>query len=148
MASPGLSKRPVHMAELVKASIKQGVPTDISAQVSTAEPILGAPDSCSALQQHASQADGCVQLEAKHQLVVLLCMQSGNTSGTVLIYNVFTTMKTAGTPQAPGNIYRVRIMGPEIMQPAVNYCGNVAAASLSVSYPGVHNRVVARAQTR
>jgi hypothetical protein len=124
--------------ELVNAVVDQGVPSNTSAQVS----IALSSRSCTALQQQASQADACVRLESRQSLFVLLCMQPGNAEGALLIYSLDTTgavLAQSHTPRARGNIYRIRVSGPEILQPAIHYCGTVAAAGFSVGYPGTYH---------
>jgi hypothetical protein len=126
--------------DLVHAVVIQGVPANICPVLDTASTSVA--DACSALQQQASQADGCVRLEARPSLVVILCMQSGNSEGTLVIQSlapaagVATTDNT--TPTADGNICHIRVSGPEILQPAVHYCGNVAAAWFRVSSTGTY----------
>lgn len=128
--------------ELVGVINDQGVPSNICPVVFTAP---SRSDACSALQQQASQADGCVRLETTHSLTILLCLQFGNTAGTLLVYQAgpCSGCSTCTDPdhgcEAGGNIYRVRVSGPEILQPAVNYCGTVAAARFTITYPGTYH---------
>jgi hypothetical protein len=110
-------KRNHIIQQLVDKIIKQGLPSDICPVVSTA--LSESANACSALQQQANDAAGCVRLEARQSLEVLLCLRPGNAEGTLLVYSLTPTI--GGEPSknrtlaADGNIYRIRISGPEIL---------------------------------
>lgn len=120
---------------VVAALIDKGTPSDISAQLPGESSIA---DSCTVLQQQANEADACVRLDSRESLLIILCSQHGNTESTLLIYSLNPAGLEPGQTYPSGlhNIYRVRVLGHEVLQPAVNYCGNVAAAAFKVAYPG------------
>lgn len=124
--------RNVTWQELEGAAIEEGVPTDTCPVVSTAP---------------SKSADYC-RLESDHRLNVMLCLQSGNTEGTLLIYSLDAAVgetpsqvEQTSTPRggSSGNIYRIRVSGQEILQPVVHYCVKVAAAGFKVTYSGTYH---------
>jgi hypothetical protein len=120
---------------VVVALIAKGTASDISAQLPGDSSIA---DSCTVLQQQANEADVCTRLDSRESLLIILCSRHGNTESTLLIYRLSPAGLDAGLTQPSGlhNIYRVRVVGQEVLQPAVNYCGNVAVAAFKVGYPG------------
>jgi hypothetical protein len=125
----------------VAALIDEGTPSDISAQI-PGEPSIA--DSCTVLQQQANEADKCTRLDSRESLLILFCSRHGNTESTLLIYRLSPAgghWIDTGLTQPSGlrNIYRVRVVGQEVLQPAVKYCGNVAVAAFKVGYPGPYH---------
>lgn len=114
--------------------------------------------SCLELQQRAMAADACWQLPSTNSAaVLLLCTSHGNRTGTLLIHDAgpspgqaATTPPTArglssihsSNARQRGSIYRVRLLGPEVLQPAVHLCGTVAAAQYAVTAPGNYSLVL------
>lgn len=113
--------------------------------------------SCLELQQRAMAADACWQLPSSSSAAVLLCTSNGNRTGTLLIHDAVPSpgQAAAAPPTARrlssihssnarqrGSIYRVRLLGPEVLQLAVHLCGTVAAAQYAVTAPGNYSLVL------
>jgi len=115
---------------------------------------IGSREVCEDLQR-ATPAGKCVEMSNPNSQVVLLCLQRGNSHGTLLIHGVDGRGSSAAAGVADSwanwadsaahtahDVFRVRLVGPEILQPAVHYCGRLAVAPFELTLPGRYTLVV------
>ena len=97
-------------------------------------------DTCESLQHCqlvSSTAQHCFTLQTQNTISLQLCTKHGNRTGHLFIHNLDAACtnhndvsNTTTTP--PNSVYGLRIVGPEIQQPAFRYCGCLAAARFSI----------------
>lgn len=92
---------------------------------------------CGMQQKAAASAEQCFPLaSAQHKLWTLVCTEHGNSSGTLLIHSTGVFDAAQQLPQA---VYRVRVVGHEILQPPVHYCGRLAVANWTLHASGTYS---------
>lgn len=139
--------------ELLRLVVQDTVPPSSIASVGNLGDI-GSRAVCDDLQQ-ATPAGNCVEMGNHNSQVVLRCLQRGNSHGTLLIHGADGKGSSASAGVADSwadeadsaanrahDVFRVRLIGPEILQPAVHYCGRLAVAPFELTLPGRYTLVV------
>lgn len=122
---------------LVESIIAGGVPSSIAPLT---DATVNNTEACLHLLQQTFVVEACMKVGTNlSNLEVLLCTRHGNSSGTVLVYDLEARLGRSNGDNASNtahNIYRVRLSGPEVTQPVFQYCGRVAAAQFELTIPG------------
>eukprot|EP00775_Hariotina_reticulata_P004638 gene4638-4891_t len=74
---------------------------------------------------------------SRKQEVVYFCPKSGNAAqGFVIVQPLQNNYSKPGAGQYHQRVYRIRLLGAEVLVPAVHYCGDVAVSQYQCTMPG------------
>lgn len=116
-----------------------GVPSNIAPLTSLAGParhgICPNHLECTKLHQQAVTAEQCQHLDTLHEIDVLVCSitTNGRRTSTVLIYELHARDSGNSSNMLAQSVYRVRVVGREVVQPEIHYCGRMAASMFELT---------------